>query len=141
MYVTSSIWEICQICTGLILFLSLEGFLLPIISWLLMSIVQIRELKRFTWEGLWLIRFPLVLVTAGQLTKFSFIYRLVDHNLFFILYIVYVSVHAFLAIFAITHIPRSRSLVPSVSPGSGYQVSIYWFLSKGSMLIDSIWIA
>ncbi|GMH44339.1 hypothetical protein BSKO_12273 [Bryopsis sp. KO-2023] len=95
------------------------AFLLPIISWLLMTIIQVRELKRFTWQGLWTARFPLVLICAAQFAKLSFVAKpdMVAHDMFFWLYIVFVGLQGYLAIFAITHIPRQRNLQPVMEGG------------------------
>lgn len=86
-----------------------------------MTVVQFRELKRFTWVGLWTIRFPLVLVAASHLAKFAFMYEM-EQTLYYWVFVSYICVQCFLAIFAVSHIPRASSLEPVVLVGSFYQV-------------------
>ncbi|CAD7704333.1 unnamed protein product, partial [Ostreobium quekettii] len=80
----------------------------------------ILELKYFTWGGLWMVRFSICLVAAGQLAKFSFVLEEENHNLFFWVFVAYVAAQVALAAYSLLHFPMKRALDLNMDDMEGY---------------------
>eukprot|EP00803_Ostreobium_quekettii_P010076 evm.model.scf_1807.1 EVM.evm.TU.scf_1807.1 scf_1807:280-13061(-) len=96
------------------------GYVLPIISWVLVAVALILELKHFTWRGLWMVRFSICLVAAGQLAKFSFVLEEENHNLFFWVFVAYVAAQVALAAYSLLHFPMKSALELNMDDMEGY---------------------
>ncbi|CAL8468910.1 g8451 [Coccomyxa elongata] len=86
-------------------------YALSAVTWLLFTVAFICELDRFVPHRTWLLRFPILLIFAGEIAKFRFVLMLAEqHDYFFVLYIINFAAEGWLAILALFHYPSEDNM-------------------------------
>eukprot|EP00884_Botryococcus_braunii_P007542 jgi/Botrbrau1/1678/Bobra.116_2s0022.1 len=89
------------------------GYAVSIVSWAAFVAVNAIELNCYILSRTWLVRFPIILIFAGELAKLRFIIQQAEvYGYFFYLYIVYVGLEGWLALLALFSYPTAACLEP-----------------------------